>query len=259
MHFPRLPAISTFFQLRSSKRRIRKVTSTFIFHGLGLRSYSFRRAGGVRRLLAKRGLGLNSSSGLTHIPGSSSKERSTLHTKHIIQAGLFSSLFGASPFFSTQAKQSADGDMSYPVQKSEDEWRAVLSPEQFRILRAQGTEAPSTGEYDSHYPSNGVYNCAGCNTPLYKATTKFKSGCGWPAFYENLPGKVIRKEDSSLGRLRTEIVCANCGGHLGHVFKGERFPTPTDERHCVNSVSLKFVDGGGEDTAAAAAAAESKA
>lgn len=132
--------------------------------------------------------------------------------------------------------------MSYPVQKSENEWRAVLSPEQFRVLRQQGTEAPGRGEYNKHYPSNGVYNCAGCNTPLYKATTKFNSGCGWPAFYENLPGKVVRKEDRSLGATRTEIVCANCGGHLGHVFKGEGYQTPTDERHCVNSISLTFVD-----------------
>ena len=138
--------------------------------------------------------------------------------------------------------------MSYPVQKSEEEWRAVLSPEQFRILRTQGTEAPSSGEYDSHYPGgSGVYHCAGCSTPLYTATTKFKSGCGWPAFYENLPGKVLRKEDRSLGQVRTEIVCANCGGHLGHVFKGEGFATPTDERHCVNSISLKFTSEGEED------------
>jgi len=199
----------------------------------------------VRGLLAKRGLGLNSSLGLTHLPSSSSKQRPTLDAKHNnnnnVHAGVLSPLFGSS-FLSTQAKQPANDDMSYPVQKSEDEWRAVLSPEQFRILRTQGTEAASTGEYNSHYPGTGVYSCAGCNTPLYRATTKFKSGCGWPAFYENLPGKVIRREDSSMGRVRTEIVCANCGGHLGHVFKGEGFRTPTDERHCVNSISLKFAD-----------------
>lgn len=130
--------------------------------------------------------------------------------------------------------------MSFPVEKTPEEWRAVLSPEQFRILRQAGTEAAGTGEYDKHHPSSGVYECAGCHTPLYKATTKFKSGCGWPAFYEGLPGKIITKEDKKFGMVRTEIVCANCGGHLGHVFKGEGYPTPTDERHCVNSVSLKF-------------------
>ncbi|KAJ8548156.1 hypothetical protein K7X08_021392 [Anisodus acutangulus] len=123
------------------------------------------------------------------------------------------------------------------VQKSEDDWRAILSPEQFRILRQKGTEYPGTGEYDKFF-GEGVYQCAGCGTPLYKSTTKFNSGCGWPAFFEGLPGAINRTADPD-GR-RIEITCAACGGHLGHVFKGEGFPTPTDERHCVNSISLKF-------------------
>ncbi|CAI9104166.1 OLC1v1002791C1 [Oldenlandia corymbosa var. corymbosa] len=123
------------------------------------------------------------------------------------------------------------------AQKSEEEWRAILSPEQFRILRQKGTEYPGTGEYDKFY-GEGVYNCAGCGTPLYRSYTKFNSGCGWPAFYEGIPGAINRTPDPD-GR-RTEITCAACGGHLGHVFKGEKFPTPTDERHCVNSISLKF-------------------
>nr|AEJ88282.1 putative methionine sulfoxide reductase [Wolffia arrhiza] len=124
------------------------------------------------------------------------------------------------------------------VQKSEEEWRAILSPEQFYILRQKGTEYPGTGEYNKFY-EEGVYNCAGCGTPLYKSTTKFNSGCGWPAFYEGLPGAIKRTLDAD-GR-RVEITCSACGGHLGHVFKGEGFPTPTNERHCVNSISLKFV------------------
>jgi peptide-methionine (R)-S-oxide reductase len=85
-----------------------------------------------------------------------------------------------------------------------------------------------------------VYTCAGCDAPLYKATHKFSSGCGWPAYFDSIPGAVVRHEDRTLGMERTEIVCANCGGHLGHVFKGEGYATPTDERHCVNSVSLSF-------------------
>uniref|UniRef100_A0A7C9AJR4 Peptide-methionine (R)-S-oxide reductase n=1 Tax=Opuntia streptacantha TaxID=393608 RepID=A0A7C9AJR4_OPUST len=129
------------------------------------------------------------------------------------------------------------------VQKSEEEWRAVLSPEQFRILREKGTEYPGTGEYDKFF-EEGVYKCAGCGTPLYRSTTKFNSGCGWPAFYEGLPGAINRTPDPD-GR-RIEITCAACGGHLGHVFKGEGFPTPTDERHCVNSISLKFVPANSE-------------
>ncbi|KAB2580282.1 Uncharacterized protein DBV05_g1190 [Lasiodiplodia theobromae] len=136
--------------------------------------------------------------------------------------------------------------MSYPVQKSDEEWQAVLSPEQFRVLRKQGTEAPGTGEYDKHMPSAGTYNCAGCDAPLYTAQQKFKSGCGWPAFFDTVPGAVVRHVDNTFGMQRTEIVCANCGGHLGHVFKGEGYPTPTDERHCVNSVSLKFKNEGAE-------------
>jgi peptide-methionine (R)-S-oxide reductase len=126
-------------------------------------------------------------------------------------------------------------------QKSEAEWRAVLSSEQFRILREKGTERPGTGEYE-HHKEQGVYSCAGCGTPLYKSTTKFSSGCGWPAFFDAIPGAVSRHEDKSMSMTRIEITCTACGGHLGHVFKGEGFPTPTDERHCVNSVSLKFHD-----------------
>ncbi|XP_062211345.1 peptide methionine sulfoxide reductase B5-like [Phragmites australis] len=132
----------------------------------------------------------------------------------------------------------ASGDSG--KQRSEGEWRAVLSPEQFRILRLKGTELPGTGEYNKFY-GDGVYNCAGCGTPLYKSTTKFDSGCGWPAFFEGLPGAINRTSDPD-GR-RVDITCAACGGHLGHVFKGEGFKTPTDERHCVNSVSIKFTPG----------------
>lgn len=87
-----------------------------------------------------------------------------------------------------------------------------------------------------------MYHCAGCDTPLFTSSTKFDSGCGWPAFFDSIPGAVNRHEDRSLGRVRTEITCAKCGGHLGHVFQGEGFPTPTDERHCVNSISIKYKD-----------------
>ncbi|KAF9951279.1 hypothetical protein BGZ72_007193 [Mortierella alpina] len=128
--------------------------------------------------------------------------------------------------------------MTHP--KSDEEWRAVLSPEQFRVLRQKGTERPNTGEYNKH-TDKGVYTCAGCHTPLYTSTTKFSSGCGWPAFFDAIPGAVGRHADADGHRV--EIVCNACGGHLGHVFKGEGYATPTDERHCVNSVSLKFQAG----------------
>jgi len=132
-----------------------------------------------------------------------------------------------------------NNDNMTTVNKTEEEWRMILTPEQFRVLRQKGTEMPGTGEYNK-YKENGVYNCAACGTALYQSNTKFDSGCGWPAFFEAIPGALKINEDRTHGMLRTEILCAKCGGHLGHVFKGEGFKTPTDERHCVNSVSLKF-------------------
>jgi len=125
------------------------------------------------------------------------------------------------------------------VVKSDSEWRTVLSPQQFRVLREKGTESPNTGKFNK-FDEPGVYCCAACNAPLYKSTTKFNSGCGWPAFFDAIPGAVSRHTDKSLWMKRVEITCTACGGHLGHVFEGEGFPTPIDERHCVNSISLNF-------------------
>ncbi|KAL3684349.1 hypothetical protein R1sor_002371 [Riccia sorocarpa] len=135
------------------------------------------------------------------------------------------------------ASSEAGGGSISRVQKSEEEWRTILNPEQFRILREKGTEWAGTGKYNK-FKEEGLYECAGCGTPLYKSVTKFDSGCGWPAFYEGLPGAITETADPD-GR-RIEITCTACGGHLGHVFKGEGFATPTNERHCVNSISLKF-------------------
>lgn len=127
------------------------------------------------------------------------------------------------------------------VTKTDAEWRAVLSPQQFRVLRQSGTEAPNSGEYNKTPPSaTGVYECVGCSQPLYKGSTKFNSNCGWPAFYEAIPGALKVYKDGSLGMVREEMRCSKCDGHLGHIFRGEGFNNPTDERHCVNSVCLKF-------------------
>ena len=120
---------------------------------------------------------------------------------------------------------------------SDQEWKEKLSPEQFRILREAGTERPFTGEYNMHF-ENGVYKCAACDTPLFESDTKFDSGCGWPSFDKSIDGNVEYKQDRSLGMMRTEILCANCGGHLGHVF--DDGPTDTGKRYCVNSLSLDF-------------------
>lgn len=127
------------------------------------------------------------------------------------------------------------------MSKTEQEWQAILTPEQFRVLRQRGTERPNTGEYTNTPPSDtGIYECAGCHQPLYKALTKFVAHCGWPAFYDALPGAIKVYRDDSMGMVREEMRCSNCDGHLGHIFKGEGYKTPTDVRHCVNSVSIKF-------------------
>jgi len=129
------------------------------------------------------------------------------------------------------------------VVKSEAEWRAELTPQQYQVLRQKGTEPPRTGKYDKFYPKEGYFVCAGCRNPLYSAAAKFDSGCGWPAFDKCYKGSVRTEIDGSLFMRRIEILCAKCDGHLGHVFEKEGF-TPTMERHCVNSVSVDFVPTG---------------
>ncbi|GAA3217102.1 peptide-methionine (R)-S-oxide reductase MsrB [Actinocorallia longicatena] len=126
------------------------------------------------------------------------------------------------------------------IQKTEREWREILKPEEFRVLRQAGTEPAFKGEY-TDTETVGVYHCRACDAELFRSDTKFHSGCGWPSFYE--PGDsdaVILKEDVSMGMRRVEVLCARCESHLGHVFHGEGFGTPTDDRYCINSVSLKL-------------------
>ncbi len=118
------------------------------------------------------------------------------------------------------------------------EYTVHLTPWEYRVLVEKATDPPGPGGYTNHF-AEGTYHCRACGAPLYRSSAKFHSGCGWPAFDQEIPGAVIRKPDFSHGMVRTEILCARCGGHLGHVFDGEGF-TPTNTRHCVNTSSIVF-------------------
>ena len=132
--------------------------------------------------------------------------------------------------------------MPYAIERSDSEWRKILTPEQYRVLREAGTERPGTGAYLDTSDA-GVYRCAGCGNALFRSDAKYHSGCGWPSFYEPIaPGAVVEIADTSHGMVRTEIRCGSCGSHLGHVF--DDGPQPTGERYCMNSVALDFKPGG---------------
>lgn len=139
---------------------------------------------------------------------------------------------------SEAAQQSPKKD-KLNMKTSDEEWKKVLTQEQYDILRQKATERPFTGEYYKHF-EKGVYVCAACGNPLFNSDAKFDSSCGWPSFDQAIKGSVIYKEDKTLGMVRTEVMCANCRGHLGHVFDDGPKET-TGNRFCTNSVSIKFI------------------
>jgi peptide-methionine (R)-S-oxide reductase len=136
--------------------------------------------------------------------------------------------------FNKRAKPEAE---SFPVAKSEDEWRKSLSPEQYRVLREHGTERAGTSPLDKEH-RNGTFRCAGCAHPLFASATKFNSGTGWPSFFQPLDAAVATTEDRSFFMVRTEVHCRQCGGHLGHVFPDG--PQPTGLRYCMNGAAMRF-------------------
>lgn len=177
----------------------------------------------------------------------------SLRHRLLLFAGLLGLAAGCQPNQKTPSSltMKPEDNASQPpapkVAKTDEEWRRQLTPEQYRVLREAGTEragGPAYAEFKKQ--GAGTYVCAGCDAELFSSKEKFDSQCGWPSFYDPAKAKnVILRDDTTHGMVRTEVICAQCGGHLGHVFKGEGFPTPTDTRYCINAVSLKFVPAAG--------------
>ena len=152
-------------------------------------------------------------------------------------------LFGAAAaaiggWYVWRAPAQADAELKFEIVKTDDEWRKILSKEQYRVLRKQGTERAFTHPFNDNKAA-GIYHCGACELSLYNSKTKFDSGTGWPSFFAPLENAVGTSKDYFIGFARTEVHCRRCGGHLGHIF--DDGPAPTGKRHCINGVSIKFV------------------
>jgi len=157
--------------------------------------------------------------------------------RHFGKIGAAAALFGAVAAPRVFSASKAD-QTQFEITKTEEEWKKLLTPEQFNVLRKHGTEYAFSSPLDKHY-APGTYHCAGCDLPVYSSETKYDSGTGWPSFWKPLDDAIGTREDRSLFTTRTEVHCRRCGGHLGHVF--DDGPKPTGLRYCMNGVAMKFV------------------
>ena len=212
-----------------STSSVRSLQSSAVARGIrGAAAPALALPGQSRRRAASRGASSGGASLQSNRVQSNSLESSALQSRAL------------------QTRSSASSGMAAlagdKVVKDDSEWKKELSAAEYNVIRGKGTERAFTGEYDKFFEQGGYFACRACKNPLYSAQSKFDSGCGWPAFDKCYKGSVATHVDTSYGMRRVEIVCARCEGHLGHVFTGEH-KTATNERHCVNSVSVKFVKG----------------
>jgi peptide-methionine (R)-S-oxide reductase len=171
----------------------------------------------------------------------------------LLAGGLFVTAAGCQPAPKPNSPMPTNSPASNPspanasANRTDEEWKKILTPEQYRVLRQAGTERPVGPAYEEFKKQGGgTYVCAGCGAELFSSKEKFDSHCGWPSFYDPANARnVTTRSDNSAGMTRVEVNCAKCGGHLGHVFKGEGYATPTDTRYCINGVSLRFIPAGG--------------